>query len=188
MLRQEILDCISAIVQYNILLVTAVVMVLAYAINSESYLICLLPYLIVLPVHFMSEAKSMTTYKLSAYMIVYLEGNTYHWESRHWKFSWILYKKMSLSDRILDYLHYHLHYYLIILSCTAAAIFKITIAFDSNRMWVRIIVVCLLAVSMTVIIKLDRSRRSRSGYIDTWKAVKKEEEEAISREKMSSPA
>lgn len=58
MLRAEMLQAYSEIAAYNRVLYTVNSALLAYAINSDNYLLCLLPYCVMFPIHFMCETST----------------------------------------------------------------------------------------------------------------------------------
>lgn len=107
LLRQEILDKINAIVQYNILLYTATTAVLAFAFEKENPFLCLLPYVVILPIYLMVEELHNITSNIAAYMIVFLEGTDHNWETRYYRRNVIYYGVQSIGrkklyNKILD--------------------------------------------------------------------------------------
>ncbi len=79
LLRAEIIQNYNAIAQYNCVLYTAVTAVLAFAVNSDRYVMCLLPYVVMLPIHFLCETRSGNICRIGAYLYVFsgenLSGN-----------------------------------------------------------------------------------------------------------------
>ena len=77
-LAEKIKDRDQEIVQYNSLLYTATAALLAFTFENDNPLLCLLPYLIIVPVYLLIQQKRESQHRISAYMIVFLEGTDYH--------------------------------------------------------------------------------------------------------------
>lgn len=83
MLRAEMMDDYKTISQYNVVLYTATATILAFAIKDGTFLSCLIPYCVLLPLYLICEAKRRGICRIAAYLNVYYEGTEYNWERRH---------------------------------------------------------------------------------------------------------
>lgn len=175
LLRAEMMQNDSEITQYNCVLWTVISAVLAYAIQSQNYILCLLPYIIIFPVHFICESKRFGICRISGYLYVFKDD--YYWAKRThmndkisgnlkksiWKFSW----------------HEHLQYYFLPLSCSAASVYKV---FDSNYgfygKWIRTVVIVSLTILAIIIIKnsIVDIAVGRQMFIERFTAIKEMEQ------------
>lgn len=182
LLRQEILNNIQDIVQYNTLLYTVTVAVLAFAFEKESPFLCLLPYVAIIPIYLCVEGYLVANSRIASYMIVFLEGTDHNWETRLYKES-LLDKRQqdpNMAQRIsMLGIPERMPHFFVAFICSACTIYKViiksTTAFEK---WASIIFVFFIT-SMTAIMMVQKSKRNvevKRSYMKRWQAVKAEEE------------
>ena len=183
LLRTELLQNYSEIAQYNSVLYSVVAAILAYAIKSDNYLICMIPYLVMFPIHFMCETRREGICRIGAYLNVF-SGDNYKWENR-------LHELDLISKKIDERKHrrgsiylfltrdkMHFQYYVISFFCSLAAIHKIVnSSFSSCEMLTRIIVIVFVTVLAIVIVRKTTvfAPEQRSKYIAKWTVLKEDE-------------
>lgn len=86
-LREEIMYSRKAQDKYAVFLYTTVVTILGFAFQLNNYYLCLLPIVIIIPVCIKIADYRRTIAYLAAYMIAFLENDTYKWETDNFKFS-----------------------------------------------------------------------------------------------------
>ena len=129
----------------------------------------------IIPIHFLCEAKREEMRKLSSYLRIFLEGKEYHIERRASRFD-----KKSKSQVLQMYLYYYLHFYFVAIACSAAAIYKVIAEFNDSEKYGRIIMIIILTVvSFAIMIGVTNHLENATKYYTTqWTAVKEAEEAA----------
>ena len=207
MLRKEILDNISAIVQYNTLLYTATIAVLAFAFDKESSFLCLLPYVAIIPIYLMVEERRGTNSFIASYMIVFLEGAEHNWETRLYnRETTRLQSKENKSKKKSAHSRGMLHrmkrtwknlntparipYLFISGCCSILAIYEAIIKNATAReKWALVILIfCVTAIAVIIMASNTVSDSEiKKSDIKSWQAVKAVEEEAQKRENTRNP-
>ena len=84
LLKTEALKNSDHIVQYNSILYASTAAILAFGFDSKNTnpLVFLLPYVVILPVYLLIEKERESICRISSYMIFFLEGSDYLWETR----------------------------------------------------------------------------------------------------------
>ena len=190
-LRTEILDRMNAIVQYNMLLYTVTVAVLAFAFEKESPFLFLVPYVAIITIHLLTEEERKKTARISSYMIVFLENlkdSEYHWESRFYKRTVAYAKKHAILSFNIPV---HTPHLFIAFVCSGCSIWKAVLSDTTNfEKWASIMFVVLLTVFTVVfMIRIIRyNSRIKTTYIKEWQAIKDaEEQEARKRNANRNP-
>ena len=177
LLRAEILNAFDAVTQYNCVLYTVVAAILAFAIESDNFLLCLIPYLVILPIHFLCEDRYRNMCRISAYMYVFLESNDYHWEGRQYQHDQVT--NYFDKKKVIPAWQTHLHYYFVPTACSAAAIYKVACSNDTvaEKCIISVITIVVTIIALLIIRKNSTDfARARKYYIDQWTAVRKAEE------------
>ena len=182
LLRAEIIESFNMIVSYENILYTVVAAILVFSLESGNYLLCLVPYIVIVPMFFIVMSKKIGICKISTYMFVFLEGEQYHWERRQCQYDPIDSNETTLQNHLFHYpWKTHLQYYLTASACSAVAIYEIYCSdFDYTGKWVRSIVVASLTLFVLVLINMNTfiwSEQKRD-MISRWTAVKEAEEAA----------
>ena len=181
MLRQEILDNSQIIAQYNALLYTVTVAILAFSFEKESPFLCLVPYVAIIPIYLLAEEQRKTTARIASYMIVFLEANNneHQWETR-------LYKKTITreSESVLRHI-FNLNrpskipYLFVSFVCSICAICKAIISNSTNSEKCLLVILILIPTVFTTVIMARNAKRyahMKRSYIKQWQAIKDAEE------------
>ena len=190
LLKAQMLAELEDIVKYNLALysTTAAILTFAFASNAH-FLLCLLPYSILIPLCLLTERKRWAISDISTYMIVFLENDEtgFAWETRRHLLDrseespnlWNKFGKWTeeiVSPR--------LSYFLIAILCTSAAIYKIIFSSqettDSKQICISIIALLAFTVVAMLIIQANirNYSKERDMRIAKWKKVKEIEERA----------
>ena len=177
MLRAEMMDDYKTISQYNVVLYTATATILAFAIKDGTFLSCLIPYCVLLPLYLICEAKRRVICRIAAYLNVYYEGTEYNWERRHHVFDETVEK--NKKKRFFRSSSSPLPYYCIAIVCSIASLIKIP--YDSQCWYLSVIeVACVVALTVIAILIMNANKTdytdARNQYIKEWRAQKEAEE------------
>lgn len=180
-LREEILQKIeihNTLVRFNI---TTTVAILAFAFSQDNCYIFLLPFFIIIPVSIRDLYYRRAMYKLSAYIIVFIESNNedLNWETRNSKLSILnnSSKKSSLKnffDKILNYDNFILSifclilYYVYYLSDEALSI-------NSLNFYLNILLPFVLIIIEFIISINGKLYKQQPYWINEWIKLKAEE-------------
>ena len=121
LLRDEILKDYEGIRQYECILYTVVAAILSFAIGAKQYLLCLVPYIVIISIFHIVMGTKQGIAKIASYMIVFLEGDDYNWEIRH-----LVYDKDYIAKKN-DFLKWgtHSQYYLLSTICSSLTIYML---------------------------------------------------------------
>ena len=178
LLREEIMRDYNEIMQYSCVLYSVIAAVMAFALEySDNYLLCMLPYLVMFPIHFMCEARRESICCIGAYLYVFADIN-YQWERRIQRLDIKTWKHGKGKKRFLKKYRMHFQYYIIAICCSMAALQKVCLANYSREGKMIIIgAICIWTLLSMVVIKktivLIPNRRTE--YIKKWKQIKDEE-------------
>lgn len=169
MLRAEMMEYYRAITQYGNILYTAVAAILVFALQKDAFYLCLVPYIVILPLYLLTEAKSRGICKIAAYMYVFLEGGNYFWEHRH-----------HIIDKIQPGKRGSLiPYFYLAPACSACAIYKIVIIPRTVPEYIFKIGFVVLVTVVTLIIMAKNKVNYvsvKDSFIEEWEKLKKAEE------------
>ena len=173
LLRAEILEDYTHINQYENLLYTVVAAILVFSLQSNWYLLCLIPYVVILPVFLIVMGIKSGICKIATYMQAFLEGADFNWETRHAYFdkTYIPGKQGALKWRT------HSQYYLLSAICSLAAIYKILVSnYSVVGVCVRAIAVSIFTAFVFIVIfrnTLDYGK-TKEKMLRHWRKVKEE--------------
>lgn len=173
-LREEILKDYEGIRQYECVMYTVVVAVLAFAIESGHYILCMIPYIIIMPIFHIVMGTKQGISKAATYMIVFLEGNDYHWETLHKKYDekYIAKKNDSLKWQT------HSQYYLLSSVCSLLTMFMLIInnSYSTNyKISVSLGVTAFTLIMFRIIYKNTFIyETTKPLMIDNWEKIKAE--------------
>lgn len=150
LLRAEMMENYTEINNSCSIFYTAVATILAFAVQTDNYLLCLIPYLVIIPLFFLCESKHNKICWIAAYLYVYLEGDKYNWEKRHHKYD-IAYSKSKKGEWQAG-----LEYYFVSFACSALSIYKII----NNDLlpaekWIRATSVVLFTLVTIIVMKIS---------------------------------
>lgn len=171
-LRAEMMENYTEINNCRSVLYAAVATILTFAVQSDNYLMCLIPYLVIVPLFFLCESKHSKICWIGAYLYVYLEGDNFNWENRHHKYD-ARYPKDSKREWQAT-----LMYYIVSSTCSALSIYKIFCSeFTVFGQWVRAIIVFVLTLTIIIIMKKTTVQYviTRGAMIKQWKRLKDKE-------------
>ena len=186
-LRQEILDNINTIVQYNILLYTSVIAVLAFAFEKESPFLCLLPYVAIIPIYLLVEERRRTNDFIASYMIVFLEGTDHNWETRFHYRGFRRYAPSERKSMIRQVSRMNvparIPYLFVAFVCSGCAIYKVTlqnyqIAFQNTAIFearnVNAVIVLFTVITILIMVKHTKGDYElKNSYIKSCKNCKR---------------
>lgn len=165
LLRNEMMESYRAITQYNTVLYTATATILALVLQRDEYLLCLIPYIVIIPLFLLCESKRNGICRIAAYMNVFLEGDEFNWERRHHLFD-------QKKTRSRGSLH---PYYFLMLTCTGFSIYKIICGeYSCTAMCIRIVAVLTLLIISLIVMKSKTVNytKTRDELINDWREIK----------------
>jgi hypothetical protein len=175
-LRAEMMDYYQTISQYNVVMYTATATILVFALKESLFLFCLIPYCVVLPLYLMCEAKRRGICRIAAYMIVFLEGKDYNWESRHHSFDEK--NEIKKRKRFFRTSSSPLPFFLLAMVCSLASLCKVyfydTVLVDKLIQAAIVVLITVVAIVVMTVNKVDYTK-VRQQYIDKWREWKKDE-------------
>ena len=169
MLRNEMMQCYNTIKDYNIALYSSTAVVLTFALQRQEYFLCMIPMIIIVPLHLLSQNRKKSICYIASYLYFFLEGNEYNWERRHEKYDLIFRKK---SIWWIDP-----HYFLVI-TCGLCSIYKLLNRY-SNEIKLQngkieyikafsILIICLIILVILRKTVIDYNSK-RAEYIKQWR-------------------
>ena len=172
MLREEIILSMKTVKNYNNVLYTATVALLAFAFNFSDSALYLLPFIVVIPLYFLKKREMIQALRIGAYILVFLEKNSsIKWESR-----------LNMYDALFrknSHKHIPLNAYLgISFLCISLSVANTDYSvFDSYNITLMIIQIILSIVSLVAFGFLSPNYISiKSEYIKQWTKIKTMEE------------
>ena len=165
MLRNEILASYGGIRQYENIMYTSVAAILAFAIGSNYYILCMIPYIVIISVYFIVMSTKAGICRIAMYMVVFLEGGEFNWETRQLEYTWT-----NFNDEARFPWRTHSQYYLLSWTCTISTLLKL---WNSNSTSTRLQILISIAVmlfSLLVMLMFDKKIFS---YGKTKKEMKK---------------
>ena len=179
LLVEKIRDPDQEIVQYNSILYTATAAILAFTFEKDSALLCLLPYLVIVPVYLLIQQKRESQHRITAYLIVFLEGTDYRHEKRLYKL-WSKDRASSSSKKIGFFTaRSHFPAFIATLICAILATYKIVCSICSPlEKRVTLAFIWIVTVIVTIIMICSFIRADYEDIcIAKWQAIKMEEEQ-----------
>ena len=189
-LRQEILVNSQIIAQYNALLYTVTVAVLAFAFDKKNPFLCLIPYVVIIPIYLLNEWKRKSNCNIASYMLVFLEGTDYKWETRTYKRTSSNKQQNAVKHILSLNIPERMPYLIIACICSISTIFKMLVSNIANiEKYTSIILVLLFTILMIAIMirNTDHDAQVKAACIEKWQAVKGAEEEAQKRDANRNP-
>ena len=175
LLREEIMENCKDVNNSYSILYTAIATILTFALKSDDYLLCLIPYFIIVPMFFLCESKHNKICWIGAYLYVFLEGKDYNWENRHHK-----YDRVFSIDSKRDW-HDSSMYYIVSCACSGLSIYKLVASsvFAGKALFTRISIIAIFTMIIVIIMKISMVQyvKNRSAYINKWEQVKKWEQQ-----------
>ncbi len=175
LLRNEILNRFNQISQTTSILYTATTALLTYALSKNEFYFCLIPCIIIVSLHLLNQRKQRGICKISAYMIVFLEGKDFNWETRQNAFE-MTKGRPSKSNKLRGSLT---PYYYLALLCSLLSIIKILIGTSSEIekiICIAFVLIWTLIIMTIMIVYAVDYDATRVLYINKWKDIKKDEE------------
>ena len=190
-LRQEILVNSQIIAQYNALLYTVTVAVLAFAFDKENPFLCLIPYVVIIPIYLLNEWKRKSNCNIASYMLVFLEGTDYKWETRTYKRTSSNKQQNAVKHILSLNIPERMPYLIIACICSLSTICK-TIISDMTDVTKYISTILVFLFTIWMIIVMIRNTEDdaiiKTSCIERWQAVKaSEEQEARKRNATRNP-
>lgn len=171
LLRSEMMDNQKTITQYELTLYTAVSALIAFALGKQEYYYCLIPYVAIIPLYLLAEAKRQSICDIAAYLSVFCEGETINWEKRHQKIEAQTRAKRNWRSTFL--------YYFIAVVCSGTAIFKLFISgYAPLAMWIRVAILLVFTIIVLAFLKANTINyvELRKKRIKQWTKLKEQEE------------
>lgn len=180
MLRQELLQNYGDIKNYNSVMYTATAAILAFAWEMGEYILCMLPLVVIVPLYLLCESKRNTICRLATYMYVFLEGDEFRWERRHYEFdnNEREHKEKNVKIKNRDWRGFISHYTLVIL-CALLSIYKclISCSYSYCGKTIRILIMASIVILCVVIMHENTIDylKLRGKYIEEWEGIKRTE-------------
>ena len=184
LLRAEMMQYYSEINSTQNILYTSVAAILAFSFNISAetptspappfcFLLFLLPYMVVVPLFLACERKHKNVCKLGTYLCVFLEGNEFKWESRHYVCDDIP------KNRKRDWKSYFM-YYTNLFVCSFISFLKLM---EDSRLTWEIKVICTLLIIALFVFSYVFMKTNTFNYvvernkmIKEWKRIKELEQ------------
>lgn len=167
LIKQEIAIKID---DFNSLFYTTVAVIFTFAFTQKEALVFLVPIIVIIPIYTirMNEISSML--RMGAYLIVFLEGDEFLWETR-----------LSKYDEKFDHNQPSINPYVFVsivsfLLCLHSLNYS---NIHSKILWMKIIIAILFLIACLYTIKTKRInyKEEKQRYINEWKQIKQEENE-----------
>lgn len=205
LLRQELVMDYESIRQYDYILYIGVAMILTFVFDSPQFIMCMLPYFIIVPLFFMARQKNYGVCLIGSYLYVFLEseGTSYHWETRNKEYDetevgyndrraeyvWKNEKKHPVYSKVIKRLigreWYKFQtlskYYLLSLSCTSVTLYKLWVETQTQYSilvkTIITIVIFLFTIIMLILFRVQSFDYSaeRNKMIKKWTMIKEAE-------------
>lgn len=175
MLREEIMSLIASRRNYNSVLYTVSVALLAYSFKVSDPLLFLLPFTVVFPLYTLILKETSHELRLGAYISVFIEKSTdIHWEQRLILYDSLINKNKQAPFSLNAYFG---------VSCLC--IFLSAFYTDYSNINLHCIICTILQISLLVIsllvfvIKKPNYKKIKEQYIAEWKSVKEFEDSQL---------
>lgn len=124
-MREWITNTNKHIEQYHQILYISVTTILAYSFTTKTFITCLIPYSIIIPLFYMEQKKHESICMMGAYIMVF--GKELHWEMRHVLFE----ENIPMNGKRVGFvLRRGLKYYMVSFLCSFAALIKLLYSED----------------------------------------------------------
>lgn len=166
-LREEIMKNNSAAESYRNVMYTVTIALVTIAFSQKEPLLFLLPLCIILPAYKIIIDKLLGMCRIAAYLIVFLEGKAFQWETNLYHYDKLFSKGKASIDAYL--------YYGITACCSLLAMIRIDFSkmLDAANLFRMAVIVITTILCFVIIRKLDiRYLQAKEKYIDGWKKVK----------------
>lgn len=169
MIREEIMHYYDLIQNLRNMLYISLAAILTFAISSDyDPLLCLLPYCVILPIYIVTIDYQYGMWSMGTYLLVFLEGEQFNWETRLHILNTSLNEKMERHAS-----SYHYPFVVTGLSCTILFFLKIDYHEMNYRIIIEIIFAIILTISFLIYIKIQKTPDEiKSVYIHEWKNIK----------------
>lgn len=174
-LRNEIINNLDSVRQYNSILYTVVASILAFTFDSKNYLACMLPYIVIISIYNLTVSRHKGICKIGAYLNVFLEGEDYNWERRHAIFD------KEYMDPAISALNWKSlgRFYLLSCVCSAITIYKLITEMSYNTTYKGVISLIIVIFSFFVCRYFYKNAvdyiEEREKMIKHWEKIKEEE-------------
>lgn len=171
-LREEIMFSMKTVKNYRTFMYTVVVATLAFAIDKEDPILCLIPFCIIIPLFLLAMHQIDSTLRIGAYIYVFLEpGTECQWETRIYKYDKKHRNEYSTKKSSID------PYWCVSLCCLILSIIyldfiKIDIMFFLTIMFQATVLITSIYVFITKRVDYEKTKEK---YINEWKSIKKNE-------------
>lgn len=169
-LREEILKDSTAVQNYRNVMYATVAAVYTFAFTQSEPLIFLVPIFIIIPIYKMCMARTSSMCRIGAYLLVFLEGEEFHWETRLHKYDevyTISIKKATVSP-------YSISILISIVLCVSRINFDCILSPDNIvriGICVGVGIVCFRIIRAGQINYIEEKDK----YIKRWKYIKEKE-------------
>lgn len=178
MLREEIMSAITNRRNYNSVLYTVSVAILAYAFKTLNPLLFLLPFTIIFPFYTLIVKETFHEIRIGAYISVFIEKSTdIRWEQRLISYDSLINKNKHTLLSLNAY--FGVSYLCIFLS----VIYTDYSIINLHSIFCTILQISLFIISLIMfIIKRPNYKEKKDEYILKWKSVKE-----LEKSKLTSP-
>lgn len=176
LLRDEILADYSGIRQYENVMYTSVAAILAFSINSNHYILCMIPYLVIISIYSIVMSTKGGICKIAMYLAVFSEGEEFNWERRQLKYKWGNFK----DERRFPW-RTHSQYYLLSFVCSTSTLIILWGNQTYSNRYKEIVTIIVLLFSLLVMVffykKTFSYAKSKKEMKAHWLEIKNSERE-----------
>jgi len=181
-LREELLNHISCIQNYNIALYSTSALILSFTVSREEFYYSLLPLVVIIPLYILREKLQKDVYYIATYLYVFLEGETFNWERRHYFLDKQSANKKSFKP-IFPFVG-------LIIICVGISVLKVytssSIDLSQKQQFYYLLSVVFMLSLCLLLLGRTNDKKTKKEYIERWNNVKTSLEECKSIEKAES--
>ena len=174
LLREAITSNFSGIRQYENVMYTSVAAILAFSINSNHYILCMIPYVVIISIFAIVMATKGGICKTAMYLAVFLEGEEFNWERRQLKYKW-----GNFEDEKIFPWRTHSQYFLLSFVCTISTLIKLWGNQTYSDFYKVIVSIIVLVFSLSIMLffykKAFSFEKARKEMKEHWLEIKKSE-------------
>lgn len=172
MLRNEILKDYDIIQNSRYILYVVVATILSFSISRDEPLLFLIPYIVIIPTYLVSIDYTLDMYRISTYLMVFLEHGEFNWENHQYKFNYVISKKIPRRFKF-----FHFPFLSASIACTL--LFALRVKYPVNLKSIsiefcleEIIAFVLLLIVIFIYYKYKNMPKYQKEYINAWHEVK----------------
>lgn len=170
-LREEILKEATAVQNYRNVMYASIAAIYTFAFTQSEPLVFLVPIFVIMPIYKICTSRTSAMCRIGAYLLVFLEGDEFHWETRLHKYDEVYeinVKKSTISP-----------YTISVLTSGLLCFIRIDFANFYSLDNIARVSICVL-VCMYCVITIRKNQinyiKEKDKYIERWMHIQKKEE------------